>query len=312
MSSVGKLASSPTVFRRPRFFYESAREGFQDFLSQYCEPHRGGVLLPAFVGWSPREGSGVYDPVQNLGLNCAFYDLQDDLSVDVDHLEELAASGAFAVVVVIHYFGKTEPQIDQVHMIAQRHSLALVEDLAHGLFTAMRGGPAGRHGDVNLYSLHKMLPLGSGGVASYGNPRLVGTQRSTRPDLAQDILSFDFASIAARRRRNFEGLTDRLQALPQNGEAFRLMWPELADTDVPQTLPLYIEGGGRDEIYARMNADGFGVVSLYHTLVKEVRQTHERMVRLSAHITNLPCHQDMTDDDLSAVVDSFHRIVESL
>jgi dTDP-4-amino-4,6-dideoxygalactose transaminase len=312
MSPVGKLASSPTGFRRPRFFYESAREGFQDFLSQYCDSPRDGVLLPAFVGWSPREGSGVYDPVQNLGLKCDFYDLQDDLSVDVDQLDGLAASGAFSVIVVIHYFGKTEPKIDQIHAIAQRHGLALVEDLAHGFFTAMRGGPAGRHGDVNLFSLHKMLPMRSGGMVSYGNPRLVGKQRSTRPDLAAEILSYDFSSIAACRRQNFEGLTQRLLALPQNGDLFRLMWPELADTDVPQTLPLYIEGSRRDEIYTRLNADGIGVVSLYHTLVSEVRQSHERMLRLSEHITNLPCHQDMTESDLSTVVNSFRRTLESL
>ena len=55
MNPVGKLASSPIGFRRPRFFYESAREGFQDFLSQYCDSPRDGVLLPAFVGWTPRE-----------------------------------------------------------------------------------------------------------------------------------------------------------------------------------------------------------------------------------------------------------------
>lgn len=311
MSPVGKLASSQSNLRRPRFFYESAREGFQDFLKRYRGSSRDGVLLPAFVGWSPREGSGVYDPVQNLDLPCTFYDLQDDLSVDVERLESLAASGAFAVIVVIHYFGRTEPRIQEIHAIAQRYGVALVEDLAHGLFTAMRGGPAGRYGDVNLYSLHKMLPTSSGGMTTYGNPDLVGAQRSTRPDLAAQILSYDYAGIAERRRANFELLTRRLRGLDGLGDSFRLLWPALADTDVPQTLPLYIEGTRRDEIYTRLNADGIGAVSLYHTLVAQVRESHVRMRTLSEHITNLPCHQDMMEDDVVAVADSFRRILES-
>ncbi len=312
MSAIGKLASSQSNLRRPRFFYESAREGFQDFLTRYHGSSRNGVLLPAFVGWSPREGSGVYDPVMNAGLPCTFYDLQDDLSVDLERLEALAASGSFAVIVVIHYFGRTEPRLQEIHAIAQRYGLVLVEDLAHGLFTAMRGGPAGRYGDVNLYSLHKMLPMNSGGMATYRSADLVREQRSTRPDLAAEILSYDFAGIAERRRTNFELLTQRLRGFDRLGDAFRLLWPVLADTDVPQTLPLFFNDTATTEIYTRLNADGIGAVSLYHTLVAQVRESHERMRTLSEHITNLPCHQDMTEDDVTLVADTFRRIMESV
>ncbi len=312
MNSVTKLASAPSTYRRPALFYNSAREGFQDFLQAYCTTPEHGVLLPAFVGWSPREGSGVYDPVRNLSLRSAFYDLHGDLTVDVEKLEELASAGDYSVLVVIHYYGRTEPRIGAIRALAERHGLVLVEDLAHGLYTAMRGGPAGGHGDLNLFSLHKMLPIPDGGLVTYRNVRIAGKQHSTRPELAAELLSYDLASIAERRRQNYLGLTARLLALPQHGESFRLLWPRLSASDVPQTLPLFIVGPGRDELYIRMNADGVGVVSLYHTLVEEVRETHPRMVALSKHITNLPCHQDLADKDLDVVVDAFQNALEGL
>lgn len=312
MSTVAKLASSPMAFRRPTFFYSSAREGFQDFLRHHCSTSGHGVLLPAFVGQSPREGSGVFDPVRNLSLPHAFYDLHDDLTVDVGKLEQLAASGNYRVLVVIHYYGRCEPRISEVRSLADRHGMVLVEDLAHGLYTAARGGPAGRFGDLSIFSLHKMLPMPDGGMVTYRNVQLAEQQSSTRPELATELLFYDLAGIAERRRENYLGLTARLMALPQCDRSFRLLWPHLNGTDVPQTLPVYIEGQGRDALYDRMNAEGIGVVSLYHTLVDAVREAHPRMVTLSRHVTNLPCHQDLATTDLDAIVRVFRSTLERL
>lgn len=310
MSVVPKLATANSSFRRPAFFYNSAREGFHDFLRHYCTTPEHGVLLPAFVGWSPREGSGVFDPVRNLNLTGAFYDLRDDLSVDVERLSAQAATGRFSVLVVIHYYGRSEPRIEEIRALAHQHHLVLVEDLAHGLFTALRGGPAGRCGDLSLFSLHKMLPLPNGGLVTYNNSHLATGLHQSRPDLATELLSYDLAAIAQRRRRNFLGLTQRLLSLPQHGRSFRLIWPRLNEFDVPQTLPVYIEGDRRDQLYAQMNERGIGAVSLYHTLVEEVQTTHPNMVELSNHVMNLPCHQDLAANDFDSVVSAFRGFLE--
>lgn len=64
---VTKAAVDRDGYRVPKLFYTSAREGFEDFLKNL--PERpvplDGVLLPAFIGWSPREGSGVFDPIRD-------------------------------------------------------------------------------------------------------------------------------------------------------------------------------------------------------------------------------------------------------
>ncbi len=84
MSEIEKGANKVTNFHHQAFFYESARQGFEDFLKNAPLADTRDVLLPAFVGWSSREGSGVYDPVSNLDLQATFYPLNRDLTVDLD------------------------------------------------------------------------------------------------------------------------------------------------------------------------------------------------------------------------------------
>jgi dTDP-4-amino-4,6-dideoxygalactose transaminase len=315
---IPKTATDPAGFAAPSLFYGAAREGMQDLLAQ-PEVWRSAarrILLPAFIGWSANEGSGVFDPVTGLGLDADFYDLSEDLAVDVSSLEDRLSAQQYDVVVVIHYFGRTERAIDRVRELTDRHGALLLEDLAHAWFTHVLGGPAGRTGEVSLYSLHKMLPMpqARGGMIVYRNPDRLTGQSETAPELARHVLDHDALAIARRRQENFRTLTDLLLGMPEHGEAFELMWPHLDDDDAPQTLPARILGEGRqhrDHVYAAMNADGYGMVSLYHTLIEDLRE-HEAMLDLSRHIINFPVHQDVTPDDYRGLVDSFARALTSL
>src|SRR5665648_1295531 len=60
-----------------------------------------------------------------------------------------------------------------------------------------------------------------------------------------------------------------VQRGPEHGDLFTLLWPSLNRTDVPQSVPVCITGRNRDQIYATMNRKGYGLVSLYHTLIAE-------------------------------------------
>ena len=304
---VTKTAVDPTTARVPSLFYDSARAGMLDFLEQRRAVEPGlRVLLPSFIGWSPHEGSGVFDPVRELDLAATFYQVHDDLSVDVADLEAHLGDGGHAVVVLIHYFGRTDPSLEQIASLVEGHDAVLVEDLAHGFFTARADGPAGRFGGVLLYSLHKMFPTpeSSGGMVSYGDSSLLTDQQSTRPDLAGFLLDYDWREIGERRRAHYLDLEQRLRELSERVGGFELLWPGLSDHDVPQTLPVRVHGAGRDEIYARMNSEGFGMVSLYHTLIPELRE-NAAMVALADTIINFPVHQDMRADQRDALVASF-------
>lgn len=311
---ITKTAVNPKTYRTPSLFYRSAREGMQDFLSQpqVLPSPEAGILLPAFIGWSPREGSGVYDPVRHLNLRAGFYDLNPDLTVNIEYLTAAIEQHRPRVLVVIHYYGRTEPQMQAVQTLAQQHGILLVEDLAHGFFSAHIGGRAGRFGAVNLYSLHKMFPTpkAEGGMLSYRDTTLLTQQKETAPELARLVMDYDWAGIAQSRRRNFQTITDQLKKLPGRGKDFELLWPDLALDDVPQTLPIRVLTGGRDHIYSTMNAEGYGMVSLYHTLIEPV-QAFTDMVALSKSITNFPVHQDVDAEKLSGLVNAFQHALDT-
>ena len=301
-----KTALRPDMYRAPSFFYTSAREGMLDFLRNVLAPS-GRILLPAYIGWSKREGSGVLDPVLEAGAEVDFYNLNVDLSVDVGDLECRLDAGAYQVLVVIHYFGRTDSRLPAIREMANRYGVLLLEDLAHAFFSALGGGMAGKFGDASLYSLHKMFPFERGGLIRYSDSSLIRSQKSTLPEISEELVSYDFSSISRARRRNFQTLIELLRSTPEHGHRFQLIWPDLDDYDVPQTLPVRIVGSGRDDIYKGVNEDGYGLVSLYHTLVPQVRAGFPALNLLSRQITNFPVHQDVDISLFPAMVASFRK-----
>lgn len=308
MTIAAKTATDPDAFRAPTLFYSSARRGFADLL-QHLHGSRRGVLLPAYIGWSPREGSGVLDPVNASDRPRGFYGLDDNLTVDLDSLKANLASGEFGLVVLIHYFGRTDPHTREVADMVRRHDAILMEDLAHGFFSAARGD-AGGCGDVSLFSLHKMFPFGEGGMIRYRNASLVRGQKDEQPEFGRLILDQDWRGIAERRLSNAHDLLSQLRGVPGFGEEVVPLWTHLAEGDVPQTLPVRLLRHDRNEVYRLMNADGVGMVSLYHTLEPQVRGLYPQLDRLSETILNFPVHQDIESTQASRIVDVFAKALE--
>ena len=307
---IEKRAIEAERLQRPTFFYSSAREGFAQYLRRATSGSGLQVLLPAFIGWSPREGSGVLDPIQNQRIGYGYYGLNHDLTVDLKALREALEVRRYDVLVLIHYYGRTEPGLDTIRQLATAKEIVLVEDLAHGLLSALIGGVAGAKGDLSMYSLHKILPMHDGGMITYGNAELSQGATSTRPELAGQLLQYDLQSIANVRRQNFVDMTEALREdLVENG-LVELIWPSLTATDVPQTLPIYVNYAPRDMVYHEMNRAGFGVVSLYHTVVPDL-QGDPRARWASARVMNLPVHQDMRQREAEQLINELARLVRS-
>lgn len=303
-----KTAADPRGFAAPSLFYASAREGMYDLLRTTFSTSGRRILLPAYIGWSPREGSGVFDPVRTLDLNYTLYPIAADLSASVGSIRRELEIGDVAAVVLIHYFGRTDAAVEEVARLAREAGAIFVEDLAHGFFSAFCGARAGRNSDVNLYSLHKMFPLQDGGMLQYRNSGLISSQRETRPELSRSILDYDWYAIASVRVRNFQLAVSELRSLPEHGGSFELVWEALQGGDVPQSLPIRILRGDRDKLYESLNRRGVGMVSLYHTLIPEAHE-FEVAVNNSRQLINFPVHQDV---DPSVVADAVRAFGEAL
>ena len=299
--TISKLAQDHERYRRPYVTFRNARTAFRAFLQACHLTSADQVLLPAFIGWSAREGSGVFDPVTGLGLAHCFYRMDERLTIDLEHLRQLFKDGRVKVLVIIHYFGYVDPGYREAVALAREHGACVLEDEAHALFTDLVGGISGRLGDAAIFSLHKMLPVADGGLLvanRTGGFKLDGLTA----DGEQTMLpwEYDLKAIADRRVANAGRLATLLEP---HGDLLEPLRPVLTAGEIPQTYPVLIHGISRDTLYQRMNDAGYGVVTLYHTMIEPIsRDEFPGAHALSRRILNLPVHQDTDGEELGHMV----------
>lgn len=305
-------ASSISGFLRPTISFESARSAFKAFLKELEFAPNECILLPAFVGYSRREGSGVLDPIQESGRKFVFYRVRRDLSIDLEHLHQQLVDKSPKLLVLIHYYGYPDKNINSVVALARQHKVLILEDEAHAMYSDWIGGACGRFGDACIMSLHKMLPFKDGGLLIL-NPTL-DTEISDRlkntpyqKPLEYNLRDYDLLTISTVRRMNALKLHALLQPLAGRVD---LLHKTIPDDVTPQTLPVLISGRSRDELYFELNSLGYGVVSLYHTMVSsldpaEFPESHW----LARHILNLPVHQDINGEELENLVEALDSLI---
>jgi dTDP-4-amino-4,6-dideoxygalactose transaminase len=299
---IEKRALRSDGYRRLIEPFPRARDAFQALLARAGVPASGDVLLPAYIGWSRKEGSGVFDPVRALGSRCRFYRITRSLRIDLEDLAEQLVRSRPRVLLLVHYFGYPDPDLGQAAALGREAGAVVVEDEAHALFSDLVGGICGRQGDAALFSLHKMLPVESGGLLVHNGGRwhLALEDAEGLREIGATLVQYDLLSIAKRRVENTLALMDLLAPL---SDVLEPLWPELPAGVVPQTYPVILHDAPRDEVYERMNRAGFGVVSLYHTMVDAIAaDAYPDSHWLARRVLNLPVHQDATPDTLVMMV----------
>ncbi len=273
-----------------------ARDALQAFLScynndDYC------LFIPGFIGFSPIEGSGLYDPVTTLGINHRFYLMDEELKVNLEDLDlQLKQWKKKKILLVVHYWGYVDPQYEAIIACARANQCIVIEDMAHAVYTEYVDHSCGHHGDVSFYSLHKMFPFTMGGMLKIQNPELF------HPSLASDNsitfpVEYDFVSISKKRKEN-SALWEEL--LAQHPDKFKILRPTNQYPDsTPQTFPVCVLNADRYKLYSELNNRGYGVISLYHTLISPLQDSrYEQAQSLSKKILNFPVHQDVSEQQI--------------
>jgi hypothetical protein len=302
---IEKTAKKISNYRRTCACFESARKGFSFLLAKYAQ-NDSVVLLPSYIGVSPNEGSGIFDPVKANCIPFRFYGMNKRLHIDVESYRNTLkfASEHYSkiLVLIVHYFGYVDPQYDLVCQMAREVNAVIIEDEAHALYTDYIDNACGHHGDYSLFSLHKMLPFSNGGmVRDNVGSGLLEDVAEIRPEERESInpFQFDLYGISQRRKENTSILYKRLFGV--QGISFL---HDKNETQTPQTVPIVISPSIRNDFYFTLNNAGYGVVSLYHTLIDNIAETEfSQSVALSRAITNLPVHQDILPDAIESMCD---------
>lgn len=307
---VPKLAVDETIFRRRALQFGSCREAIAAFARAAGAKPGDTVLCPAYVGWSPREGSGVVDPLASLGIRVNFYRTSADLGVDLADLSwRLKDRPAGAII--IHFFGHVDAHYREAVRLIHEAGAWCLEDEAHALLTDLVAGSSGRLGDASVLSLHKMLPVRGGGALLIDPAMKTVLDKIDAPDVsAQMLWDHDLAAIAKQRRRNAADLARMLRPLSGRVDS---LWSFLRDDEVLQTYPVTLRDVSRDRVYDLMNASGYGVVSLYHTLVEGIQLADYPLSHaLSRSILNLPIHQDLRTQHLEDLIARLTTVLDEV
>ncbi len=126
------------------------------------------VILPSFTFVSTANAYVL------RGARPVFADIRPDtLNIDETKLEALITPRTRAIVVV-HYAG-VGCEMDAILALAERYSLAVIEDNAHGLFGRYKGRMLGTLGCMATQSFHetKNISCGEGGALILNDPQYI-------------------------------------------------------------------------------------------------------------------------------------------
>lgn len=299
---IEKKQQDPLRYAFGWLYFDSARAGLKRVLR--AEAKRGRkILVPAYVGQSSREGSGVFDPIRETRTPFRFYRLDERLRIDRNDLEEKLRRSPGQMLLLIHYFGFKDPALATIKRQARRLGMTLIEDFAQAFFTFWQD-PV-QDFDYALFSIHKLFPADSGGMVIDRKGTLARGQ-AHGPEL--DLFGQDLRRIADQRIRNYERIR---RALSTRAKALGItLLRGKPGGAVPQTFPILLPDTRlRDRLYFQLNAEGYGVVSLYHELVQEIDASFDVERDISGRILNLPVHQDAGGRDLDRLLQRMAALI---
>lgn len=277
-------------------YFGSARDSFEYILKNLNDKK---ILIPAYIGFSTNEGSGIFDPIKNSKTEYEFYKLSKNMEIEKKYLFELMDKNPNNILLLVHYFGFMDDGVEEIREYAKKRGMIIVEDCAHSFFTFFKKPVI--ESDFYLFSLHKMFPYTKGGMLISKENLKIEDSFKVNP------FEYNMYEISQKRVQNYNYLKEKLESF----DNITLLRPALKET-VPQTLPVLVPSEAkRDYLYFKLNELGFGAVSLYHELIKEVAKTeHEDEFYLSRHVLNLPVHQDISFQDIDKMVETLGEHID--
>lgn len=309
---IQKDATNTLRHARDWTFTNAARTAFELFLRGRSWRSGTSLLLPGYIGYTQREGSGVFDPVRNSGTPYTFYPVGERLQVDLNLIEDLLSTGNHPMILVIHYFGL--PHVDMAAMcdLCRSHGTVLVEDCAHVPGPISGSNGLGSFGGAAFHALHKVLPVPDGGVLCINDGEPINgtlkTEERCAPSTLEQVMRMDLDAIGDHRRRNYALLLERLTGM----EGVEVLYPETGEC-VPHDFPVRILDGLREKLYFALMDRGLPTTALYYRMIDEITpQAHPSSHALARSILNLPVHQDTDAEDIQALCDAMAEELRKL
>ena len=268
-------------------------------------------------------------------------------TLKADGLYNNASGAKVTALVVVHVFGNMA-DMARLSEIARRYHLILIEDATEALGTHYTAGPlagrfAGSFGDLGCYSFNgnKIITTGAGGMMVGNNAAWLDHAKHLSTQAKADVLQFLHdevgynyrmtnvqASLGLAQLAKLEGFIEtkiaRYNQYRDGLDGWRgLRILPFRDTVVGDTrsnhwfYSLYLGETDlhRDDVIAALEAVSIQtrpVWALIHEQADYGRnEAHglEKALDYRAHIVNLPCSTNLTEDDCARVIEAVRGLV---
>lgn len=295
-------------------YYPRARDGMYDFLRALRKTGRlEYILLPSYIGYSPKDGSGVYDPVARVdGLKYRFYRVGQMLYIDMENVRAVLESvkGHPFLLLRMDYYGFTDPGAVELYNLVHEYGGYVLEDNAHSVPSFQ--DLFGFYSDAAFYATHKFLPLPAGGVLMVRNPKLMSLELNgaSFPQADSNLWEYDFMRIAGLRRKNFQRLEEYCKPYMDHFQPMRSL--ENDSFTIPYSFPVILKHDDRFALYNFLNDNGYGVTCLYYQMIEQIPTgVYPESKYLSDHILNFAVHQDVNFEEYPQMLEAIERYYRS-
>lgn len=214
------------TFSTRRTFFSHARTALKyGLISLNIKPGEE-VLIPDFVC------EVVLHPLDDLGIKACYYTLYSDMSPDWGILEKLVNDKTKAILMV-QYFGQPQ-DISKFKFFCKRHSLALIEDNAHGYGAQYEDQLLGTFGDIGIASPRKFHDIISGGILFQNNDILLTPQINHIKDFPTKINHKIFKFFSKKFPRLKRYLKRKIQSRPIYEDPLLFREPKIDDFRIDQ------------------------------------------------------------------------------
>ena len=279
----------------------SFRDGFYQILENEKKNGSNRILLPAYIGLSLVEGSGLLDPVTESGFEFEFYKLGQELDPNIEDILLKIEDFRPSIILIVNYFGWDIANRGNLIEQLKKSNVKIIEDDAHNLYKLHSYEKDIVRSDYQIFSIHKTLGCMNGGVV---------VSESKIPFIDETIDERDLLAFASSnqdyihkiRQENFYELGEKLSKIktPNYQIFFQTRKPSS-----PLNFPILMTNKERrHKVYTALTENNIFPTSLYHRLIPNLEVSdYPEAHNISNRILNLPIHQDISHNDLNKMAE---------
>jgi hypothetical protein len=144
----------------------SVRGLLEHCIEKFCFEEDECILAPNYLP------EGILLPIKRMKIKIRFYSIDfNNFTPNLHEISSLITNFKIKAILIIHYFGFTFNNLDNIIKLCRKKNIIIMEDCAQALLSKDNlGNYLGFKGDLAFFSLPKFLPVNDGAFILINNP----------------------------------------------------------------------------------------------------------------------------------------------